>query len=409
MTTALIPSDEDVARPLRSTPFRWLLAGRTVSSLGNAVSPVALAFGVLELGGDATDLGLVVAAFALADVVTTLFAGVLGDRLPRPALMQGACAGAAVTQGLVAAALVGGWATVPLLAVLGGATGCLVALAGPSSRAVVPQTVPASALPAAVALLRLSQNTAMVAGFGAAGVLVAGVGAGWAIAVDAVTFLLAALAFSALRVPAPVRPERQRVLEDLREGLAEVVRHTWLWVLIVQALLYHLVYGGAQGVLGPIVVGEDHGPQAWGWSLAALMVGFMAGGLVTLRWRPRRLLLAGVWFLALTACFPLALGLGADLPVVLLAAFVHGLGLEIFSVAWDLAIQQDVPPERLARVFALDQVGSFVMRPVGLVLVGPVAGVVGERAWLVVVAVVIAASCVLALVPASVRRLERSP
>ena len=56
-----------------------------------------------------------VAAFALAEVVTLLFGGVLGDRLPRQVLMQGAAAGAAVTQGVIAAALIGGWASVPML------------------------------------------------------------------------------------------------------------------------------------------------------------------------------------------------------------------------------------------------------------------------------------------------------
>ena len=58
------------------------------------------------------------------------------------------------------------------------------------------------------------------------------------------------------------------LLGDLRAGAAEVFRHTWLWLLIGQALLYHLFYGGVQGVLGPIVVGDEFGMAAWGWSLA---------------------------------------------------------------------------------------------------------------------------------------------
>ena len=50
---------------------------------------------MLDLGGSATDLGLVVGAFALADVVTVLFGGVLGDRLPRKLMMEGSAAGSA--------------------------------------------------------------------------------------------------------------------------------------------------------------------------------------------------------------------------------------------------------------------------------------------------------------------------
>jgi MFS family permease len=384
-----------------------LIAGRTVSSLGSSLTPVALAFAVLDLGGSATELGLVVAAYALVEVVTTVFAGVLGDRFSRAMLMQGTSALAAATQAVTAAALLGGWAGIPLLTVLGGMLGLLTALAGPSSRAIVPQTVDAEALPTAVAALRLSQNTAMVLGFGAAGLLVSVVGTGGAIAVDAVTFALAAACFAAVRVPALPAPDPQTLLGDLRAGAAEVFAHTWLWTLIGQALIYHLVYGGAQGVLGPIVVRRDHGEAAWGWALGALMLGFLLGGLVTLRYRPRRLLFSGTAFLALTACFPLVMGLQLPLTLVLAGAFLHGLGLEIFSVAWDLSIQQNVAPDKLARVFAFDQVGSFVVRPLGLALTGPVAEALGESRWLVVTAAVMVGSVLLSLLPRSVRHLER--
>ena len=407
MTELLSPRTTSETSPWTSAPFRWLLLGRTVSSLGSAITPVALALAVLHLGGSATDLGLVVAAYALVDVVTTLFAGVLGDRFSRTLLMRGSAALACVSQVVVALSLVLGWATLPLLAVMSAVNGALSAIAGPSSRAVVPQTVPGAALPRAVSTLRLSQNTAMVLGFSLAGLLVAVFGAGWAIAVDAVTFGVAALCFAAMKVERLPAPAAQSLLGDLRSGAVEVFRHTWLWVLIVQALVYHLLYGGAQGVLGPIVVTRSYGEAAWGWALAALMGGFMAGGVITLRYRPRRMLFAGTVFLALTACFPLAMALHVDLSVVLLGAFLHGLGLEIFSVSWDLAIQQNVPPDKLARVFAFDQVGSFVMRPVGLALTGPVAEAVGERRWLLVTAVVMAGATALALLPPSVRNLER--
>jgi hypothetical protein len=58
--------------PLAHADYRYLVSGATVSALGNAITPVALAFGVLDLGGSATDLGLVVSAFAAAEVLTVL-------------------------------------------------------------------------------------------------------------------------------------------------------------------------------------------------------------------------------------------------------------------------------------------------------------------------------------------------
>lgn len=399
---------DDQLAPLRHRDFRLLVSGTTISALGNAITPVALAFAVLDLGGSATDLGLVVAAYAAAEVVTALFGGVLGDRVRRQLMLEGSSAACAVSQAVLAVLLVGGWASLPLLAAIGVVNGCLGALAQPSSSALTRQTVPEGLLGSAVALRGLVQTSAMVVGFAAGGVLVGAVGAGWAIAVDAATFALAAVCFAGLRVP-PVTFDGPRgsVLADLGDGWREVVRHSWLVLLIGQALLYHLFYGGAQGVLGPIVVGEEFGRTAWGVALGSLMAGFVVGGLVCLRWRPRRMLLAGTLLLSLTAAFPLAMALGPSLWLVLVGAFAHGFGLQVFDVFWTLSIQENVAEDKLARVYSFDVVGSFVARPVGLALTGPVAAAVGLDTWLLVVAAVIWCSSLLTLLSRDVRRLER--
>jgi MFS family permease len=393
--------------PLRHRPYRWLLAGATVNHLGNGIAPVALAFAVLDLGGSATDLGIVVGLYALADVAAVLLGGVLGDRLPRRLVMQAASAAAAVAQGLAAASLIGGWSTIPLLAAIGMVNGALGALGAPSSSAITPQTVPAALLRSAIAWRRLGQNLAQIVGFGAAGLVVAGFGSGWALAIDAATFAVAAACFALVQVPDAPAPARTGLLGEVREGLHEVLRHTWLWLLIGQALLYHLFFGGAQAVLGPIVVGEALGRPAWGLALSMSMAGFVVGGLVTLRWKPRRALFVGTCFLALTACFPAAMAFAHALPIILAGAFLYGFGLEIFSVGWDLSIQENVAPDKLSRVYAFDMIGSFLARPAGLALTGPVATLVGFRAWLAVVAGVILVSTLAALTSGEVRRLER--
>ena len=122
-----------VDNPLHHGPYRWLLTGVTVNTLGNGIAPIALAFAVLDLGGDASELGIVVGLYALADVGAVLFGGVLGDRLPRTVMMQGSSVVAAVAQAVVAASLIGGWSSIPLLAGLGMVNGALGALGGPSS------------------------------------------------------------------------------------------------------------------------------------------------------------------------------------------------------------------------------------------------------------------------------------
>ena len=399
--------------PLRHAPFRWLLSGTTINLLGSGIAPIALAFAVLDLGGGAAELGLVIGLYALADVASVIFGGVLGDRLPRTVIVRSSADAAAVVQGVAAFSLIGGWSSIPLLALLGMVNGSLSALGGPSSSALTQQTVPRALLQRAISWRRIAQNTSLIIGSGVAGLLVVWVGSGWALAVDALTFAIAAVLFTRVRVAPLIAPEAQGarvgLWADVASGFREVTRHTWLWLLILQALLYHLFYGGASGVLGPIVVGDSLGRPAWGWALSAMMVGFVVGGLVTLRWRPRRPLFVGTCFLALTAAFPLAMAWSDSLAVVLAGAALHGFGLEIFSVGWDLSIQEQVAPDKLARVYSFDMIGSFIARPVGLVLTGPLAALVGNQVWLTVVGAVIFVSVLLSLVSRDVRRLERVP
>lgn len=402
---------------LAHRPYRFLVAGTSITSLGNAITPVALAFAVLELGGSATELGIVVAVFAAAEVITIMFGGVLGDRVSRRLMMQGSAAATAVTQTVMAVLLIGGWATIPVIAVIGMLNGCLGALSGPSSRAMTRMTVPAHDLANAVVVRRLTSQSAQVLGFASAGMIVAAFGSGWAIAVDALTFALAAACFGLIAVASVVVADGvagtattespRSILGDLREGAAEVFRHTWLWLLIGQALLYHLFYGGVQGVLGPIVVKDQWTEAVWGWAMAALMGGFIVGGLTSLRWRPPRGLLIGTAMLSLTAAFPIALALTDNVLVLLAGAALHGFGLEIFSVNWDLSIQQNVPEDKLARVYAFDMVGSFVARPLGLVVAGPVSALFGMTPWLILVGCIMGGTAFLSTLHPSVRNLRR--
>ena len=73
--------------PLREREFRLLFAGRTISFLGTAMAPVALAFAVLDLTGSKTDLGLVLAARSIPQIVFLLVGGVWADRLSRHRVM----------------------------------------------------------------------------------------------------------------------------------------------------------------------------------------------------------------------------------------------------------------------------------------------------------------------------------
>lgn len=139
--------------------------------------PVAAAFAVLEVGGSASDIGLVLGFTALARVLFQLAAGVLGDRVPRRPSLLNADAAQGAVQAVVAVALLTGHGSVPLLAVAGVAFGVANALSGPALTGFVPRLVPAADLGRANALLSLTRSIMFVAGPAVSGVAVALFGA----------------------------------------------------------------------------------------------------------------------------------------------------------------------------------------------------------------------------------------
>jgi predicted MFS family arabinose efflux permease len=273
----------------------------------------------------------------------------------------------------------------------------------------VPQTVPEHARQSANALNRLFFNAAMIMGASLGGLLVAAVGPGWGLAVDAVTFMLAAVLFGLVRV-APLAPRasagRASVLADLRDGWGEFASRTWLWVVVIGFCVINAALSGGVNVLGPVVADETVGRQAWGFVLAAETGGMVVGAVIALRLRVRRLLLFGVACCAGEILLLLALGLAPLVGVLLLAAFVTGLAIEQFGVAWETTVQEHVPADKLARVYSYDMVGSFVAIPVGQVVAGPVADAVGVETALVGAAVLVAVSVLGMLASRDVRRLE---
>ncbi|WP_423918356.1 MFS transporter [Frigoribacterium sp. 2-23] len=400
------------AGPLTSAPFRWLLAARTSSILGNAVAPIALAFAVLDLTGSAADLGLVVAARSLANVAVLLFGGVLADRMRRDVVLVGTSLAAAATQGIVAGLVLSGQATVPTLVVLSVLNGGVAALSLPAAAALVPQTVPATQLRPANALLRLSLNASGIVGAAGGAGLVAAVGPGWGLAVDAAGFAVAGGLYALVRLPRSSAAglegatRASSVWRDLGEGWQEFSSRRWLWVVVAQFAVLNAAFVGATTVLGPVVADGSFGRAVWGLVVAAQTVGLAAGAVVALRWRPRRALAVGVALMAVTAVPVAALGLAPLVPVLIAAFFAGGVALEIFAISWDQSVQTHVPADRLARVYSFDMVGSFVAIPVGEVVVGPVAEAVGVAPTLLGCAVLIVLATAAALTVPEVRRLS---
>ena len=395
--------------PLRERQFRLLFFGRTVSLFGSAFAPVAIAFAVLDLTGSASDLGLVVAAGFVPQVFFILVGGIWADRLPRHHVMVVSDLVAGGAQGAIAVLVLTGSAEIWHLLALQVVRGVAASFFFPASQGIVPQTISARLLQEANALLRLTRNGTQIGGTAAGGIIVAATGSGWALAFDAATYFLGAAFLLGMRLPRDLTMPERHFARELREGWDAFRSRAWLWGIVVQFAFVNAAGVGAWAVLGPVVADADlGGAAAWGLILAAQSAGFILGSVLTLRYRPDRILLV-----ATLAIFPMAvpiLLLAAPAPVVViaLAAFAAGFGIEIFGVFWDVAMQQQIPPEQLSRLYSYDALGSFVFIPLGAAVAGPLADQVGVTETLVGAAAVIVVSTALVLFIDEVRDLRRT-
>ena len=394
--------------PLAERDFRLLFLGRTISLFGSAFAPIALAFAVIVLTGSPSDLGLVLSAYMLAHLVFLLAGGVWADRLPRNLVMVTSDLLSGASQLAAAALLLTGTAQAWHLIVLGAVRGGASAFFMPASTGLVPRVVSPGRLQQANALLSLSRNSTRIAGVALAGILVATIGPGWALALDGATYLLGALFIAMLRVPRVEQAKERQFLRELAEGWREFRSRSWLCVTIVQFALINAYAIGAFLVLGPFVA-EQHlgGAAGWGFILAAEAAGMIVAGVVALHYRPQRPLFVATLAVLTMAPLLALLGLAAPLTLILPTAFVAGVGLELYGVFWDTTLQEHIPDEKLSRVSSYDVLGSFALIPVGVAVMGPISDAIGVADTLMGAALIVVLATIAVISVSDVRNLRR--
>ena len=364
--------------------FRLVFSSTTISAFGDGVSTVALAFAILKIHNSPVAVSVVIASRQAAATVVTLAAGVLADRLPRHLVLVAVAAAQGAVQAAAGALVLSGTASVAMLAGLALVYGAADGFVIPTSQGLVPTIVSAGRLQQANALLGLTRSILGMLGPTIGGVLTALGSPGAALEVDAATFVVSALLLVRVAIPprtATVRPERFFV--ELRQGWAEFKRQTWISQTFAFFLLGNF-FGSAWAILGPYVVKQHYnGALSWGFIGGASGVGAVIGGLVALRVRPRRIVLASCLWAVPYGVPTLVLGLLLPLPVVVAATFVQGFGLALHLTLWFTAFQQQVPDSARSRVSSYDSLGSFVLIPLGSAAAGPVAAAVGARPTLI--------------------------
>jgi MFS family permease len=401
-----------VFRALRHRDFRLLWIGQSVSLVGDGIYLVAIAWLVYDISNRPGALALVGFAWTLPQVLALPLAGVFSDRVERRRLLVAAdllrLAAVAVLAALTLAGVVELWHVIGLVAVYGVGQ----ALFAPAFTGIVPGVVPSADLLGANALQELMQRVGLrFAGPALGGVLIATFGVGEALAVDAASFAISAVAVWSMAGRPPPAIEARSIRRELSEALAYVRSQPWLWATLAGAALALLLTFGPMEVLLPYIIRNELGGDAttFGTVLAAGGVGAIVAALLVARVGVPRRHVTFMW-LAWSVAIALDIGLAVAgaawqmcvITFVMFAASAAGM------MVWNTLMQTLVPERMLGRVSSLDWFVSIGLVPVSFALTGPIAAQIGARETLAAAGALGALTVLFLLVP-GVRDPEQRP
>ena len=392
--------------------FRLLVGDRLLAMSSVGFSLVGVSFAVLNVTGSPTDLSYVLAAQIAPTLVFTLLGGVLADRISPQVVLIAANLAVMTGEGgfgiLVLTTHPPLWAMIALESL----TGTGSAMLSPSQQALLPRVVSAELLQEASSISRLGMNSGQMAGAAVGGLVVAAVGPGWALLASGVCMsgtIPMLLSIRVRRSPADAmaREHQPSMLRELREGWTEFRSHTWLWATVIQYCLTMMAWNAGFQVLGPVVARQHlGGPAAWGAITACEGVGLILGGIVSLRYTPRRpmMLVAGTG--GALGLSPLALGLSLPLAVICVVAFALGALVEVMMVQWTVAMTTRIPSDKIARVSSYDTLGSVCAMPIGALVAGPLSAAIGVPSTEFAAAALMAVVAALTFIPRDIRTIQ---
>jgi MFS family permease len=364
--------------------YRNVFISGLIFVIGASAFPIALAVSVLDNGGTATDLGLILASRVFAGTIFMLIGGVWSDRLPRKWIMISADA----FRGFISLFLVIVSAThMPLWAI-----GLLVFLMGlgdsfgaPAGTAIIPSLLPDHLLPAGNVARGIVAKIGTIVGPGVGGLSVAVIGPDYTFAVTAFAFLLGtSLLFGITEEPREETVVRKpSFFSELREGFKLVWETKWLAASIFMASFQLMVIVAAETVLLPVITRREFDTNSvFAISAALFSLGGMISAIAAIKFQTKKPGLVAISMWSLFAFAPLVLAFPISPAVVIIGYFIAGLSIGGWEAYWVTAVQREVPQEMQGRVFSIDFVGSSGLMPIGMALVGPAVLLIGERNFL---------------------------
>ena len=355
--------------------FTVLASSRFISNLGNGMSPIALAYGVLSIkGADGGDLSLVMAARFFPMIAFMLFGGVFADRFTRNRIVGGSDIIGSFLAATSAISFILGFPSIWILVVMGGLFGVLNALWWPAMSGVLPEILPKDKLQEGNAVIGLMTNIGYISGTLLGGVIVATFNAGWALLVDAISFFIAGTIVWNLNLPTKSKIESPGIIHDLRVGWREFISRSWVVTMVLTFAIINMAFESMLQVLGPLNYNDpETGPRYWSLNLAGMTAGMMIGGFIVLKKKFKRPLFITMMLIAVSVIWDFALALDLPIAICVISAIFSGLTIEFFMVSWNTSMQTHIPEESYSRVNAYDALGSFGIAPLGIVIAGPLA------------------------------------
>lgn len=393
---------------LSFSAYRNLLISTTLTNIAMSAFPIALAVTVLDAGGSASTLGLILAARVLSGVLFAPVGGVWVDRLPRKTMLILADAFRAIMGSIVIfinPENISMWILGGIVVLMGVSDG----FGGPAAGAIIPSLLPDHLLPSGNVVRGILLRGSYIAGPGIAGLIVVSLGTHATYIATSVFFLIGALLLIRIdegpRV-APVGKESKFIVE-IREGLRVVWYYKWIAAMIVMASLQLMMVVGVENVLLPVITKRDFGTASvFATSAALFSLGGAISAVICIKAKVKNpgLVSVAVWGLFVLA--PLVLAFPVPKELIYLAYFAAGFSIGPWEAFWATQVQREVPAEYQGRVFAIDYMGTFALMPLGMALVGPMVNIFGEREMLIGVAVFHLLICAVVLFVPGVKQMK---
>ncbi len=364
---------------LRQRHLAILWVSQVLSAIGDHLYTIAVLWTAVRVAGGGA--GLVAAAGTVATLVFGMLGGVYADRWDRQKTMAAVDVLRAVTVGILPVLAWRGVLELWHLAVVAAIVGGLGALFNPALQASLPALVPdRQSLQATNGLMDMTRRLAQALGPSLAGALVALFSLTQFFTLDAISFLISAVAVLSIGRRFAWRPVREHAARGLRgvgteiAGAVRIVRaHGILaWALMTNGVS-NIAWAAGFTVGAPLLADRVliGNVGAYGLIVGAYGVGNVIGNIVIGSLVIRRrvaMLFAGR--LVLGAGF-LIMALARNLPVAILGSAVAAIGGPMGDIVLLTMIQHDLPANQIGKVYSLRMTTSSAGMVLGLLLAGP--------------------------------------